>query len=241
MTPLLNPPSSSKSHELRNVQPVLQPRNYLSKDEFLINAARGRRVLHLGCIGFTDLLAADRVKLAKQSLHWKLSQVADVVGVDYSIEVVKEYARLGVFTNIVPGNVERLPDSPLKGTFDVVIAGDIIEHLSNPGMMLDGIRVFCAEDTRVVLTTPNAFGLPNYGRFLLGGFKEGQEHVLSFNATTLSQLLNRHGYTVTRLETCFQRRSAESYGLRFRIGQRALALAPRFGGTLLVVAKLNNR
>lgn len=231
----------SIAHELRVAEPVLQPRSYVSKEEFLVAAARGRRVLHLGCVGFTDLSSDDRVRLAKQSLHWKLSQVADVVGVDYSTDVVEEFARLGVFTNIVVGNVERLPDLPLPGPFDVVIAGDIIEHLSNPGLMLDGIRVFCAGNTSIVITSPNAFGLPNYGRFLLGRFKEGKEHVLSFNATTLSQLLNRHGYTVIQLETCFQRRSGDRYGLGFRIGKSALTFAPRFGGTLLVVAKLNSR
>ena len=229
------------SHEFHSTEPVLQPHSYLSKEDFLVAAALGRRVLHLGCVGFTDLSADDRVRLAKQSLHWKLSQVADVVGVDYSIEVVEEFRRLGIFTNILAGSVEQLPDLPLPGPFDVVIAGDIIEHLSNPGMMLDGIRDFCTASTILIITTPNAFGLPNYGRFLLRRFKEGEEHVLSFNATTLSQLLGRHGYTVMRLETCFQPLSVDRYGLPFKIAKRALTWAPRFGGTLLLVAKLSSR
>ncbi len=222
-------------------EPVLQPRSYLSKEDFFVTAARGRRVLHLGCVGFSDLPVDERVRLAKRSLHWKLSQVADVVGVDYSIEVIEEYGRLGIFTNIVAGNVEELTELPLPGPFDVVIAGDIIEHLSNPGMMLDGIRAFCTADTSLIITTPNAFGLPNYGRFLLHRFKEGEEHVLSFNATTLSQLLNRHGYKVIRLETCFQPLSADRYGPLFTIGVRALTWARRFGGTLLLVARLKSR
>jgi 2-polyprenyl-3-methyl-5-hydroxy-6-metoxy-1,4-benzoquinol methylase len=185
------------SHEFRGTEPVLQPHSYLSKEDFLVAAARGRRVLHLGCVGFTDLPADERVRLAKQSLHSKLSQVADVVGVDYSVEVVEEFRRLGIFTNIVAGNVEKLPDLPLPGPFDVVIAGDIIEHLSNPGMMLDGIRILCTANTSLIITTPNAFGLPNYGRFLLRRFKEGQEHVLSFNALTCRNCL-----AVTDTQSC---------------------------------------
>jgi hypothetical protein len=55
-----------------------------------------------------------------------------------------------------------------------VVSGDIIERLLNPSMMLDGIRTLCAADTRLIITTPNAFGMPNYCRFLLGKFKEGK-------------------------------------------------------------------
>jgi 2-polyprenyl-3-methyl-5-hydroxy-6-metoxy-1,4-benzoquinol methylase len=216
----------------------LQPRSYLSKEDFLLAAARGRRVLHLGCVGSTDLPVDERVRLAKSSLHWELSQVADVVGVDYSVEVIEEYRKLGIFTNIVAGNVEKLTELPLPGPFEVVIAGDIIEHLSNPGMMLDGIRAFCTAETALIVTTPNAFGLPNYGRFLLRRFRDGKEHVVSFNATTLSQLLNRHGYKVTRLDTCFQSLSVGHYGPLFTFSKHALELVPRCGGTLLFVAKL---
>jgi Methyltransferase domain len=222
------------------MEPVLQPRNYFSKDDFILTAARGRRVLHLGCVGFSDLISEERIKLVKQSLHWKLSQVADVVGVDYTAQVVEEYGRLGIFTNIVPGDVQELAKLPLLGPFDVVVSGDIIEHLSNPGMMLDGIRAFCSADTRLIITTPNAFGIPNYCRFLLGKFKEGKEHVVSFNAITLVQLLDRHGFKVIQLDTCFQPISAGLYGRLFFVGKRALEWIPRVGGTLLVMAKLKD-
>jgi 2-polyprenyl-3-methyl-5-hydroxy-6-metoxy-1,4-benzoquinol methylase len=222
------------------MEPVLQPRNYLSKEDFILAAARGRTVLHLGCVGFSDLILEERARLVKQSLHWKLSQVADVVGVDYSAQVIDEYSRLGIFTNIVPGDVQELTKLPLRGPFDVIIAGDIIEHLSNPGMMLDGIRPFCSADTRFIITTPNAFGLPNYCRFLLGKFKEGKEHVVSFNAITLLQLLDRHGFKVIHLYTCFQPISAGLYGRLFSFGKRALEWIPRLGGTLLVMAKVKN-
>jgi len=79
-------------------------------------------------VGFSDLLSEERVILARQSLHWKLSQVADVVGVDYSAQVVEQYSKLGIFTSIVPGDVQELAKLPLGRRFDVVIAGDIIEH-----------------------------------------------------------------------------------------------------------------
>lgn len=158
---------------------------YVAKEDFILKAASGRSVLHIGCVGFTDLAPSDRVRSAKQSLHWKLTQQSNTVGIDRSVAVIDEYRKLGVFTNIVAGNVERLDDLQITRKFDVVIAGDIIEHLSNPGQMLDGIKRFCTENTQVIITTPNAFGAPNFLRHLAGKFREGAEHVMSFNEQNL--------------------------------------------------------
>jgi SAM-dependent methyltransferase len=211
---------------------------YVAKEDFILKISPGMTVLHLGCVGFTDLDGEERVRSAKQSLHWKLSQCADVVGVDRSGHVVEELRRFAIFDNVVCGDVERLDDLAIDQKFDIVVAGDIIEHLSNPGRMLDGIQRFCTVDTRIVITTPNAFGAPNFLRHSAGKFREGAEHVMSFNEQNLTTLLRRHGYTVSELHTCFQPRSADGHNhLAFRVGTSLLGMFPRFGGTLLVVAK----
>ena len=210
---------------------------YIAKEEFILKSSAGLSVLHLGCVGFTDLDPGDRVKFAKQSLHWKLTQQSRTVGVDRSSAVIDELREFGIFSNIVAGDVERLDELPIDQKFDVVIAGDIIEHLSNPGRMLDGIKRFCTPSTRVMITTPNAFGAPNFLRYSAGIFLEGAEHVMSFNQQNLATLLQRHGYAITESHTCFQPRSADGHSsLVFGLGKTVLRLWPRFGGTLLVVA-----
>jgi len=209
---------------------------YLEKKAAILEMARGRKVLHLGCVGFTDLPVSDRVELARQTLHYSLTQSADVIGVDYSAAVVRDYERLGIFTNILVGNVEALGDLPLNQTFDLVIAGDIIEHVSNPGLMLDGIKRFCRADTRIVITTPHAFGLPNYLRFLVGRFRDGAEHVSTYHMENLDCLLARHGYVVEEMATCHQP-AAKQLGV-FRLGKAILERFPKLGGTLFVVARV---
>ncbi len=210
---------------------------YVAKEDFIVAISSGLNVLHLGCVGFTDLDGEERVKFAKQSLHWKLTECSSVVGVDRSDAVIEEMRKLGIFDNVVPGDVERLDELPMNQKFDVVIAGDIIEHLSNPGQMLDGIKRFCRAGTRVIITTPNAFGAPNYLRYSAGRFREGAEHVMSFNEQNLVTLLQRHGYTIAESHTCFQPRSAEARNsLAFHAGKSILKLFPRFGGTLMVIA-----
>jgi len=213
---------------------------YVAKEDFIVSLSTGLTVLHLGCVGFTDLEAAERVRSAKQSLHWKLTQCSRVVGVDRSASVIDELSSLGIFGNVIYGDVEQLDELAMDQKFDVVIAGDIIEHLSNPGRMLDGIQRFCTQHTRIVITTPNSFGAPNFLRFSLGRFREGAEHVLSFNQQNLTTLLERHGYVVTEAHTCFQPRSVDAHGrAAFQAAKIILNRFPRFGGTLLVVAKVN--
>lgn len=216
----------------------MKPATYVNRDEAILEIARGQRVLHLGCVGNTDLSSEQRIHLAQQSLHWKLSKQADVVGVDYSAEVIEEYKRLGIFNNIFPGDVQRLEELKFEGAFDVVIAADIIEHLSNPGGMLTGIKNFCSDASRIVITTPHAFGLPNFIRFLRGTFTDGAEHVMTFNFDNMHNLLVRHGYGIERFDTCFQSHASSSRVL-FPIGKRIFRSFPKLGGTILVVARIS--
>lgn len=215
----------------------MQPSSYVDRDEAILDAARGRRVLHLGCVGNTDLPPDERVRLAQSSLHWKLTAQADVVGIDYSAEVIEEYRRQNIFHNIIAGNVQLLQEVKLEGLFDVVIAADIIEHLSNPGALLEGIKPFCNTASRILITTPSAFGLPNFIKFLLGHFRDGEEHVMTFNFDNINNLLKRHGYEVVRFDTCFQH-FAKSSRLLFPIGKSVFKAFPKLGGTIFVVARI---
>lgn len=208
---------------------------YVDRESAIFELCQGRKVLHLGCVGFTDLDLNGRVAMAQRSLHWKLSRIADVVGIDSAEEVVREYARQGVFTNIRVGDATRLGELSLRAEFDVILAGDILEHVSNPGCMLDGIRGLCHSGTRLVLTTPHAFGLPNYLRFVAGRFAEGAEHVMTFNMQNLQHLLARHGFKIEKAQTCYQEHARASRVL-FRMGSAFLRRFPKLGGTLFVVA-----
>jgi predicted TPR repeat methyltransferase len=162
--------------------------------------------------------------------------VADTTGVDWSADVVEEYNRFGLCDNIVVCDVQRLDNLDCNDSFDVIVVGDIIEHISGPGAMLDGLHRFCGPHTTVIITTPNAFGLPNYMRFALGRFAEGNEHVMAFNRYNLLNLLNRHDYTVDPENTCFEPH-ARSHGVLFRMGRVVFQKWPKSGGTLLITAR----
>lgn len=218
---------------------------YFRRRDWLLERCRDKRVLHLGCIGET-VADVDRRRaffLSDESLHMTISRVAsEVVGID------RDASRLGLTREpgvpVLDGDVEFLDGTVLPDDFrpEVVVAGDLIEHLSSPGLFLQGVSKLLVDDGQLLLTTPNAFGLPNYARYLSNRFREGADHVQSYNWQALDNLLERFDLTITELATGYEehahtRMQAFSFkGIAYRIARSAFRAAPKLGGTLLVVA-----
>ena len=72
---------------------------------------------------------------------------------------------------------------------DLVVAGEVIEHLDDPGSFLDGLHALVAPGGLLVVTTPNASGLVNAAA-LLGNLEVNHpDHVALFTCTTLDAML----------------------------------------------------
>lgn len=210
---------------------------YCSKTLEIINMCRGKKVLHLGCVGFADLPVEDRISQAANSLHYALSKCSRATGIDYSKEAIDFFKEENIFDNVLCGDAEKLDNVRLSDQYDVIVIGDLIEHLSNPGLMLQGILRFCHGNSLIIITTPNSFGALNFIRYLIGRFKEGREHVMCFNIQNIRNLLERNGYVVDSIDSCFQDH-ARSYGIVFRAGLLFFKLFPGLGGTLFVKTRV---
>lgn len=161
---------------------------------------KGKRVLHLGCTNYpyTD----DSIK-HDMLLHADLTNTAaELYGIDSDATGISILNEAG-FDNIFQGDLEHLDKVNLDEQFDVIVAGEMIEHLNNPGLFLSGIKRFMHADTRLILTTVNAYcGM----RFLMYGLrgKRGRvefvhpDHVAYYSYSTLKVLLERHGMHVDR-------------------------------------------
>ena len=92
----------------------------------------GKKVLDLGCVQHS-LEKATR----DDWLHGILSQYAGcILGVDILEKEVEKIKKMGY--NVVCADVEKM-DLPEKD-FDVIVAGELIEHLANPGLFLENCR-----------------------------------------------------------------------------------------------------
>ncbi len=209
-------------------------RRYVDRHQYIVDRVKARRVLDFGVVGLTCEGAEERSGEFEASLHWAVAaSAAQAVGADYASDIVHQLSLRYPHMSLIACSIYDAAEV-LKGEqFDTIILGDILEHLDNPGMALDAVVPLLASNGEVIVSCPNAFGLPNYLRFLTGLFEEGPDHVLTFNKFTLSRLLERHRLRIAEIMTCVDRPHSS---LRFRAARWALARFPELGGTLLIAA-----
>src|SRR5665811_1286288 len=96
--------------------------------DFIKAVCAGKKVLHLGCTNWPytkDAIDADML------LHFELGKTASALyGFDFDQAGIDVLAEAGV-KNLFRADLEKLDEVPLAETFDVIVAGEMIEHLSN--------------------------------------------------------------------------------------------------------------
>lgn len=183
---------------LRFLHRVARPR-IVQRETHILELARGRSVLHLGCVDHG--LLEERLG-SNDLLHAQLVTVAHhVVGVDLNREGIDRLNALGLGECIV-GNAEELQDIPhLKGrTFELVVAGEIIEHVANPGRMLESCRPMLAEHGRICITTPNAVRPQNLAFGVFGFELVHPHHMCWYSPVTLRVALERAGFHLLEMD-----------------------------------------
>lgn len=162
--------------------------------EYIKNICQGKKVFHLGCTSFP--YTEEMIKLDAH-LHLQLLDIADeLYGFDLDQKGIDILEAKGI-GNLYRGDLEKLEELELDEKFDVIIAGETIEHLNNPGLFLNGIKRFMKPETDLVITTINAYGGLRFAVYFLfgkGGFNEPvhPDHVAYYSYKTLNLLLKRH-------------------------------------------------
>ena len=134
-------------------------------------------------------------------LHFDLQKTtSELYGFDFDQPGLDILAKNGS-ADLYRADLEKLDEVPLNETFDIIVAGEMIEHLNNPGLFLTGIQRFMTPETRLILTTINAYCGMRFLWYGLRGKRGKQEpvhpdHVAYYSYSTLSLMVKRHGLTV---------------------------------------------
>jgi len=133
----------------------------------------GRRVLDLGC------------RSGALSRHFLDGN--EVVGLDVDRVALAKAAELGI--EPVVANVEEPLPFP-DGSFDAVVAGELLEHLRFPDAVVAEVRRVLRPGGVIVGSVPNAFRLQSRLRFLRGRPPEDDPtHLHMFSPGALRELL----------------------------------------------------
>ncbi len=169
----------------------------IRRDDWLIKACQGKRVLHIGC---TDYPITNSKVLNKKLLHVKLGEVAsEIIGVDIDKDGIDTLSALMPDKTFLVHSAEELESCEvLQGQkFDVIVAADVIEHLSNIGQFLAGVRQFLQPDGYLLISTPQSFSIKRIIPMIFAGYEYVHpDHIGYFSVATLSRILSRYDLTI---------------------------------------------
>lgn len=150
---------------------------------------KGPNVLDVGCSGHV---------VRANSKYWLHDHIYKsfpyVAGLDVSEDNISQMRSLG-YKNLYVADAESFS---INEKFDTIIAGEILEHLSNPGLFLQQAKKHLNPDGRLIITTPFPFSLLNilYAWLKYPNTCQNAQHTHWFCVRTFRSLINRYGYTV---------------------------------------------
>lgn len=173
-------------HRLRVKPPLVDRVTYLER------LVESRRVIHLG---FIDVERTADKRGSETWLHERLSRHAShAIGIDLDATGVAAARESGYEAYACDLEDKAAVASLRLEPAELIVAGELIEHLDCPGAFLDAVRVLLAPGGRLVLTTPNATSLTN----VLVAFSRREwsspHHVAMYSWRTLGTLLERHAW-----------------------------------------------
>jgi 2-polyprenyl-3-methyl-5-hydroxy-6-metoxy-1,4-benzoquinol methylase len=158
---------------------------------YLCRLAEGKNVLDIGVVEHF-IASSER----EEWLHGRLCKhAARCLGMDVLEKDVQELRTKGY--HVIAWDVTK---EPLASKFELIVVGDVIEHLGNPHALFSNAGKMLAPGGRLALTTPN----PWYANAVIKNVFEGNpftdsaDHVAWFDAGTLCELAARNGLHLDR-------------------------------------------
>jgi len=164
----------------------------VDREKKILELCKRRSVLHLGC---ADHPFGKEQYQKGILLHQKIADVTnDLMGIDLSTEGIAWLTSVG-YKNLLVGNAEKLSELGIKCKFDVIVAGELLEHLSNPGMFLSSVHPLMAQGGVLIITVPNAHAVKSFIRILfLRKELVHPDHFYYFSVATIEHICKRYNY-----------------------------------------------
>ena len=129
--------------------------------------------------------------------NWPHKLLKNRIDSVYGIDIVYDENRLDDKSHYFKQSAE---DFKVDKKFDVIFGGDLIEHLSNPGLFLNCSAEHLKENGRVILTTPNAFNVFTIaGKIMNREPVVNHDHTCYFNSKTINTLCEKNGFEVENI------------------------------------------
>lgn len=163
----------------------------VKRERFILDRCVGKIVLDIGASG---------------ELHKGIVEVSSAwYGIDHPSNQPGKWP-----TNMQYTDLDVHPESVPNKKIDVIVCGEVIEHLSNPGRLLHFMRHYYVGATLLV-SVPNAFSAIAQKWLRKGIENVNSDHVAWYSPKTLANLLSRAGWKIEELH-CYNGASPYAEG-----------------------------
>jgi 2-polyprenyl-3-methyl-5-hydroxy-6-metoxy-1,4-benzoquinol methylase len=163
-------------------------------------AQAGNEVAHLGC---ADSPYTEELLARGELLHTRLVRAANVTGFDVDAAAIERVAETLPGQRFVLADVTRTVPAEELGRYQLVVAGEVLEHVPDADAFLRGCAKLLAPSGRLCVTVPNACS-PKIGlRALVGRESVHPDHRVYYGPRTLMRTLSGAGYEPLEVLSCF--------------------------------------
>lgn len=177
---------SVHKHEFSN-------KKVLSRLDFLLEYYKPGNILDLGNVG--GVFGQGKSNSFHIDFANKVKDSSKVYGFDLFLPQNLKY-----YPNQKQGDIEK--GLPYKDRFfDTVYMGELLEHLSMPGFVLDEISRILKDNGVLIIDVPNPYSLYRIASFVTKREENlfDPTHVIFYTPASLKSILHRHGFTVQTL------------------------------------------
>ena len=169
---ICNPNLHSKAYQEKMIHEIPIDATVVKREEFIVERCKDKVVYHLGCIGPLHSMIEKEAKEA-----WGFDKLDNN-------ENIKNYVQIDFEKTAFPIGIPKP---------EIIICGELLEHLSNPGMLLDNLHFDCP----IIVTAPNAFSSIGWEWVTKKQLENvNKDHVAYYSYWTLKTLLERHNFDI---------------------------------------------
>jgi 2-polyprenyl-3-methyl-5-hydroxy-6-metoxy-1,4-benzoquinol methylase len=167
----------------------------VEKEKWILDTTiKDGSVLHVGCTNAPNML--ERIENGSL-LHEKLLKInGDVVGLDIDSHGIEHLKGLFPSARLVCGDAHALNDVFDDTLFDQIIAGDVIEHLDDPGTFLRSCWRQLSSEGELLITTVSAFSVIRFAKSLFFHEAVHDEHTAYYSPSTLARMGQMNGFVI---------------------------------------------
>lgn len=173
-----------------------------NRSEYISKLCAGKRVLDVGVVDHES----HQHENAATWLHRQIVSVAShTLGVDIVTEGVEALARNGYNVRRCDITTDRIDE-----VFDVMIVGEVIEHLSNPGALFEAAGRNLVAGGTLLVTTPNPYYINRVRLHMFAKSYDSADHVTYLFPSGMAELAQRAGMELS----CYRGVKLEGFDYR---------------------------